>query len=309
MFINMKELKTYIPEGFLGPTDLPQSEKQASEWQKENYSWWQNHPMRYDWKDENKHKEFSKEFYFEIDRRFFLNAKEYLLNEKIPFDSLVDFDSLKNKDVLEIGVGNGSHVQLFAAHSKSFTGIDITDYSVKSVSERLKVFGLKAEIIKMDAENLDFPDKSFDFVWSWGVIHHSADTQKILKEIHRALRPGGNAVIMVYYRSWWGYYIMEILWGIISGNLLKTKSLHKSVQLHTDGAIARYYSFPEWRALAGKWFAVKCIKSLGPKSDIIPLPNGKFKSIISILIPNFLNKFLTGNLRMGTFLVSMLAKK
>lgn len=264
--------------------------------------------MRYDWTEKLGKGEFSREFYEEIDRRFFSNAAEYLSRTRVPFDTLAHFESLKDKDVLEIGAGNGSHAQLLASHARSFTGIDLTDYAVKSTSERLRVFGVPGTIKKMDAEHLAFPDASFDFVWSWGVIHHSSNTKRILEEIARVLRPGGEALIMVYYRGWWDYYVNEFLYGIISGNLLKTKSLHKSVQMHTDGALARYYTFAEWRALASCYFKVEEIGTMGPKTDILLLPGGRLKSAVMKIFPNFLNRFFACRLRMGSFLVSRLTK-
>ena len=120
----------------------------AKKWQEQNKNWWETHPMRYDWNEELQYKEFSKEFYNEIDRRFFLNASEFMPYKKIPFDTLIDFESLKNKKVLEIGVGNGSHAALLAKYSKDFTGIDLTDYAINSTSKRLDVFGLNGKIIK-----------------------------------------------------------------------------------------------------------------------------------------------------------------
>jgi len=48
-------------------------------------------------------------------------------------------------------------------------------------------------------------------VWSWGVIHHSANPANVLKEIQRVLRPGGRAITMVYYRGWWNYFVMEVI--------------------------------------------------------------------------------------------------
>ncbi|TSA45657.1 class I SAM-dependent methyltransferase [bacterium] len=305
----MSEFKKDLPKGFGAPTKLPQSKEEASEWQSANSSWWESHPMRYDWDEKVGADDFSRNFYEEIDRRFFSNAAEYLEHTEIPFDELVHFDELKNGDVLEIGVGNGSHAALLAQKAKSFTGIDLTDYAVKSTKLRFKIFGIKGEIKKMDAERLEFPDASFDFVWSWGVIHHSSNTEKILNEIHRVLRPGGRAVVMVYHRGWWNYYVTETLYGIISGNLLKTGSLHKSVQVHTDGAIARYYTFSGWRKLAGDLFEVEKIEAFGPKTDILPLPGGKLKAAVSELLPNSLNRFLSHDLKMGSFLVSILNKK
>ena len=223
----MKNFNKELPEGFKEPTDLPDNPDQAIDWQKKNKSWWESHPMRYDWNDEIGYKEYSKEFFNEIDKRFFLNSKDFLPFKKIPFDPLIDFENLKTKDVLEIGVGNGSHASLLAQHSKSFTGIDLTEYAVKSTSTRFKEFGLPGTIKRMDAEALEFENESFDFVWSWGVIHHSSNTRKILEEINRVLKPGGEAIIMVYYRSLWSYYFVNgFIHGILMGKLLKDIHLH-----------------------------------------------------------------------------------
>ena len=48
---------------------------------KENRSWWERNPMRYDWNEALQYKEFSKEFYQEIDRRFFLASENMFLKE------------------------------------------------------------------------------------------------------------------------------------------------------------------------------------------------------------------------------------
>ena len=69
--------------------------------------------MRYDWLDKIPYPEFTREFYREIDSRSFANAREYLPFKRIPFDGLIDFDSLPKQRVLEIGVGNGSHASFW----------------------------------------------------------------------------------------------------------------------------------------------------------------------------------------------------
>ena len=142
--------------------------------------------MRYDWRYPVKAEKFSREFYEEIDRRFFGDA-ERLPARKRPFDQIIPFDILPNLDVLEIGVGNGSHAQLLAPHCGNYTGIDITEYAATSTSKRFEIFGLKGAIRRMDAEAMEFPDRFFDFIWTWGVIHHSANTAQVLSEMHRVL--------------------------------------------------------------------------------------------------------------------------
>lgn len=305
----MPQLKDQIPKGFNCPTSEPKNPEELAEWQKANQNWWQNHPMRYDWRDQIAAREFSTEFYDEIDRRFFRAAKEYMPWFKIPFDPLIDFSSLASQDVLEIGIGNGSHAQLLAEHARSFTGIDLTEYAVKSVRERMRLKGLKANICQMEAESLQFPDSKFDFIWSWGVIHHSSDPQRILKEIRRVLKPGGTAVLMVYHRNFWNYHVQGWLRGVFQGYFAQGKSIHEIIQLEIDGALARFYSISEWHLLTSEHFDVKHIQIFGSKAGFIPLPGGRFKDTVSKFIPNALSRFFTNRLQLGTFLVSTLRKK
>lgn len=267
--------------------------------------------MRYDWKKSISYQEFTRPFYQEIDKRFFENAQGYLRNEKIPFDSIIDFNSLQNKDVLEIGIGNGSHAQFLSKHAKNFTGIDITDYSIKSTKKRFDLFNLNGKILKMDAENMEFPDNYFDFVWSWGVIHHSANPENILKEIKRVLKPEGKAVIMIYYRGWWNYYLREFIWGVLSGNLFKFKtlSIHKVAQMHSDGAIARFYTIKEWKKLINDNFNIKKSFIGGLKSDVVPLPDSALKRFLIRIIPRVSMRFCNRKFKMGSFLISELIQK
>ncbi len=298
-----------LPEGFSQPTALPATSDEHDKWQNANRSWWESHPMRYDWKDGIQYEEFSKDFFLEIDRRFFDLVELYAPCKKIPFDWLIDFDSLKTTDVLEIGVGNGSHAQLLAEHAKSFTGIDLTPYAIKSTGERMRVFGIDAKILQMDAEQMQFPDASFDLIWTWGVIHHSANTRKILEEMRRVLRPGGEALVMVYHRTLWEYYVQGAILAATSGQIFKPSALHASIQRRTDGAIARYYKRAEWEELVSDLFVVKDVRVYGKKTELVPMPGGRVKDAIVGMIPNSFSRFLTNQCRWGSFLVTRLVKR
>jgi len=304
----MKEVEQ-LPQGFSRPTALPASLDEQQGWQNANREWWESHPMRYDWKGGIPFKEFSREFYAEIDRRFFSAVELYAPCKKIPFDWLIDFDSLRTKDVLEIGVGNGSHAQLIAEHAKSFTGIDLTEYAVKSTAERMRVFGLAGTVLRMDAEQMQFPDNSFDSIWTWGVIHHSANTRKILEEMRRVLRPGGEALVMVYHRTVWEYYVQGAMLALLSGQIFKPAALHASIQRRTDGAIARYYRRSEWEQLVSDLFVVKDVRVYGKKTELVPLPAGKLKDSLVCMVPNSFSRFLTNKCRWGSFLVTRLVKE
>lgn len=304
------DLQKRVPIGFDHPIADPQSDEQARLWQEINRAWWETRPMRYDWRQPVAGREFTRAFYDEIDRRLFDDVWQFMPWTREPFDAIVDFGTLGHLDVLEIGIGCGTHAELLARHARSFTGIDLTSYAVTATLQRLRLRNdVNATILQMDAEEMEFADRSFDLVWGWGVIHHSGDTRRALQEIWRVLRPGGRAILMVYHRNWWNYYMMAgLLRGVFAGDLLKTRSAHKSLQRITDGAFARYYSPDEWRRLVSRWFEVERIAVYGSKSDLIPLPGGRLKTRIMNIIPNAWSRVLTNTFRLGGFLVSHLRK-
>lgn len=266
--------------------------------------------MRYDFTNALQVAEFSPQFYQEIDRRFFADVETMIRSRKVPFDALIDFAALKEKDVLEIGCGNGSHAQLLSQHAGSYVGIDLTSYAVTSTTRRLRSLNLDGSVRQMDAEQMDFPDRSFDFIWSWGVIHHSANTRQIIEEMHRVLRPGGEARVMIYHRSFWNYRVFSGLLGaVVHGRLFRRNSFHEGSQIMTDGAIARFYTSREWLSLVSDLFISKDIKILGSKTGLVPLPAGYFKDLVMWAIPNRLSRFLNTQMKVGTFLFSILRKE
>src|SRR5262245_16373964 len=171
------DAKHKLPAGFQNPIDLPRGTDAQATWQHLNREWWETNPMRYDWNQPIEAEERSREFFEEIDRRHFFDASRYLRVKQRPFDELIPFERLGQMDVLEIGVGNGSHAQLIATHCRTYTGIDLTQYAVASTQRRFELFKIDGRVLQMDAEHLEFPDSSFDFIWTWGVIHHSANTE------------------------------------------------------------------------------------------------------------------------------------
>lgn len=133
--------------------------------------------------------------------------KRYQLEPYIP--GFAKFDQCAGRRVLEIGVGLGADHECFARAGAVLSGIDLTERAVANVSERFKVLGLHSDLQVADAEKLPFADSTFDVVYSWGVIHHSPDTPAAVRQIHRVLKPGGVARIMVY--NYWSM-IGLMLW-------------------------------------------------------------------------------------------------
>ena len=101
-----------------------------------------------------------------------------------------EFPKFKGKRTLEIGVGLGADHQKLAEHGAILSGIDLTPRAINHTKRRFELMGLISELQIADAENLPFEDSSYDAVYSWGVLHHSPDTQKAVNEVYRVLKSG-----------------------------------------------------------------------------------------------------------------------
>lgn len=104
------------------------------------------------------------------------------------------------RSVLEIGCGVGLDSYTIARHGLDLTAVDLTDVGVKTARTRFLRNGVPGRFLAANAEKLPFPDAQFDYVYSFGVLHHASDTARCIDEVHRVLKPGGEARIMLYHR-------------------------------------------------------------------------------------------------------------
>ena len=89
----------------------------------------------------------------------------------------------------------------FRKYGADIVAVDLTPERVLSTAKKLSLVANGQGIVyQADAEHLPFRESSFDIVYSNGVLHHSENTEKCLDEVYRVLRPGGQAVIMLYAR-------------------------------------------------------------------------------------------------------------
>lgn len=138
----------------------------------------------------------------------------YVLEPYLP--EFAKFSEGKGKDVLEVGVGMGAdHLEWAKSGPRSLSGIDLTPRAVGITQSRLTAYGLPSNVQCGDAENLPFPDASFDLVYSWGVLHHSPNTQRAIEEVRRVLRPGGTARVMIYHRRSILGYMLWLRYGMM----------------------------------------------------------------------------------------------
>ena len=123
---------------------------------------------------------------------------------------LKELDALdvKDKSVLEIGLGQGADSMQLINRGAIYHGIDLTEESVRRVKERFQLFDKHyREVQVANAEQIPYSDSYFDLVYSHGVIHHSPRIESIVSEIYRVLKPGGQAVIMLYHKHSYNYHI------------------------------------------------------------------------------------------------------
>jgi ubiquinone/menaquinone biosynthesis C-methylase UbiE len=102
--------------------------------------------------------------------------------------------------VLEVGCGIGLDSAQMAKGGLRVTGMDLTQIGAQTANARAQAHGWPASYLCADGEHLPFKDRTFDYVYSFGVMHHASDTQRCIDEAHRVLRDGGQALIMLYHR-------------------------------------------------------------------------------------------------------------
>jgi ubiquinone/menaquinone biosynthesis C-methylase UbiE len=134
---------------------------------------------------------------------FFQQLDEYRYDKLNYLPRLVDFSSYKGKNLLEVGCGAGIDLVRFARAGARVTGIDLSTTALDLARKNIEQNGLTADLQKMNGECMEFADNTFDVVYAHGVLQYTDDTQKMAADIHRVLKPGGQAIVMVYNRISW----------------------------------------------------------------------------------------------------------
>lgn len=135
----------------------------------------------------------TREYFDEVEQR------KYFVEPHIP--AFAEFEKWKGKRVLEIGCGIGTEAINFARNGAVLTVVELSKESLELTKQRFAIYGLKANFILGSAEELDsllLNEEKFDLIWSFGVIHHSPNPDKILKKCNNILKNDGEIRMMVY---------------------------------------------------------------------------------------------------------------
>jgi ubiquinone/menaquinone biosynthesis C-methylase UbiE len=158
-----------------------------------------------------------------------------------------DFESARGLSVLEIGVGLGTDFIRFVRAGAKASGVDLTERAVGLVHRRLELEGLEADLRVADAEALPFEDGSFDRVYSWGVLHHTPETEQSVREAIRVLRPGGELCVMLYARHSWVAYGFWVRHALLAGR--PWRSLSEVLARHMESEGTKAYTPQELRRM------------------------------------------------------------
>jgi 2-polyprenyl-3-methyl-5-hydroxy-6-metoxy-1,4-benzoquinol methylase len=161
----------------------------------------------------------SREYFEEV------QARKYFVEPHIP--EFAQFARWTGKKVLEIGCGIGTDTMNFARHGAQVTAVEFSEKSLEIARRRAEVYGFQDKIrfYLGNAEELTsfLPIESYDLIYSFGVIHHTPNPERVIKELHHYVHPGSTIKIMVYYRRSWKVFWILMTYG--KGQFWRLKDL------------------------------------------------------------------------------------
>lgn len=167
----------------------------------------------------NGHIKGTPEFFFSVLEKRFTEECEWM-------DGIVgSFKRFNKKKVLEIGCGAGYDAYQFCKAGADYTGIDITPDNPILAKKHLEACKYSGKFFEMDAENFQLPEK-YDYIFSFGVLHHTPNITKALNRIYEHLKDDGEVQAIVYYK----YSIFYILHLMIFDWFLRGKFLKMTLE-------------------------------------------------------------------------------
>jgi ubiquinone/menaquinone biosynthesis C-methylase UbiE len=106
-----------------------------------------------------------------------------------------------NGRVLEIGAGTGANLDLYGAGVSELVLTEPEEPMAKRLEQKAAAAGKSVSVVRAPAEQLPFPDDSFDTAVATLVLCTVRDPQQALAEIRRVLRPGGRLLFLEHVRS------------------------------------------------------------------------------------------------------------
>jgi ubiquinone/menaquinone biosynthesis C-methylase UbiE len=185
------------------------------------------------------------------------------------------FGSARGLRVLEVGVGMGADYLEWLKAGADAIGVDISSKSLERAQRRCELAGYGADLRVADAENLPFDDEQFDLVYSYGVMHHSPDTPRCVREAFRVLKPGGQLRIMLYHHPSLTGVMLWLRYGVLRG-----KSLRHTVYDSLESPGTKTYTQAEVRAMLTQFQDISIRQVFSPGDLLLNRPSSRFQSFL-----------------------------
>lgn len=213
-------------------------------------------------------------------RGFFQDLESYRFEKLHYLPGRVDFNGYKNRTVLEIGCGVGIDLARFARGGALVTGIDLAEKSIELARKNFEFQSLRGELMRGNGEQLEFQDNRFDCVYAHGVIQYTADPRAMVDEIHRVLKPGGTAILMVYNRHSWLNFL--------------SRTLNVKME-HTDAPVLKKFTRKEFSRMLKKFSRVHMFTERFPvRSRLQKGIKAVFFNTLFVPAFNIIPRFITG---------------
>ena len=227
------------------------------------------------------------QFFNEISSKRFSTYYPYL-------NEYAEFREHSGEKILEIGVGAGTDLVRFYENGAICTGVDLGPDQIKLTELNFASRGYDIpELSVQNAEKLNFDSSEFDYVYSFGVLHHTPNTKEAINEIHRVLKADGTATVMLYARGWKHYLKRCLIQGILRGKYFKYgnwQSVYNyASEVHGSSPLTYVYTKKQIYELFQKFEHIEIHKlRMGEFFDYAPYGTFKFPKFISS-ISNFFN--------------------
>jgi ubiquinone/menaquinone biosynthesis C-methylase UbiE len=208
------------------------------------------------------------------------------------------FQNFNNKKILEIGVGAGvDHLNWYKAGAIPY-GIDLTEAAIGYTKTRLQYHEINTgdRLKTGDTESLEFDNNTFDLVYSWGVLHHTSDTEKAFHEVYRVLKPGGELKAMIYHLPSWTGWMLWAQHCLLKGCPFLSPRVAIYKYLESPGTKAYTLKEAEKMLSICGFKAIRLKSKLGPGDLLTIKPSKRYEGSIFTLIwklyPRWLVRFL-----------------
>ena len=216
------------------------------------YTFWNSRPCNI--KHSNKSQD-SVEFFDEVATKKY-RAESHKYN-------FLELSKWKGKNILELGCGMGTDAIQFAKAGANVVCIDLTENSLALCKKNFELHGLTGSFFQGNIEELDtiLPEsyiRSFDLVYSFGVIHHTPNPRKVFQKIPIYLKEDGEVRCMLYSR--FSYKLFWLMRDYNAWNFSSADTLIQNYSEAQSGCPVTYtYTFDEIRELVSPCLVIKDI--------------------------------------------------